>query len=181
MCEKISEPFPYTIDRASVYLHALPELSGEMCDELPYGTRLRTVGEKYTSDTGSIWYRCETDYGYCGFLQEKYLVSDAPENPEPLYPFVVIAPFCDVLLDSLYKYRPILTLPRGSVVLARRASLSDDRFFPILHKNRRFFVPTAALRPYISPQNARKRNVHFRPFEVCISFRMKMTFSHCPN
>ena len=65
MCEKISEPFPYTIDRASVYLHALPELSGEMCDELPYGTRLRTVGEKYTSDTGSIWYRCETDYGYC--------------------------------------------------------------------------------------------------------------------
>ena len=157
MCEKISEPFPYTIDRASVYLHALPELSGEMCDELPYGTRLRTVGEKYTSDTGGIWYRCETDYGYCGFLQEKYLVSDAPENPEPLYPFVVIAPFCDVLLDSLYKYRPILTLPRGSVVLARRASLSDDRFFPILHKNRRFFVPTAALRPYISSQNAQKR------------------------
>ena len=31
--------YPYTIDRASVYMHTTPELSGEMCDELPYGTR----------------------------------------------------------------------------------------------------------------------------------------------
>ena len=111
MCEKISEPFPYTIDRASVYLHALPELSGEMCDELLYGTRLRTVGEKYTSDTGSIWYRCETEYGYCGFLQEKYLVSGAPENPEPLYPFVFGAGTATTIRSRPAKsFRPVTKL-----------------------------------------------------------------------
>ena len=157
MCEKTSDThtdsFPYAIDRASIYMHSTPELSGEMCDELPYGTRLHVIGDKCLSDTSGAWYRCETDYGYCGYVQEKYLVpSPVSDNPEPLYPFVVTAPFCDVLLDSLYKYRPILTLPRASVVLARRPSLCGDRFFPIYHKNRRFFVPTASLRPYIPPQ-----------------------------
>ena len=59
--------YPYTIDRASVYMHTTPELSGEMCDELPYGTRLRVLSEA-ASDSGIAWVRCETAYGYCGYL-----------------------------------------------------------------------------------------------------------------
>ena len=149
--------YPYTIDRASVYMHTTPELSGEMCDELPYGTRLRVLSEA-ASDSGIAWVRCETAYGYCGYLPEKVLAPapfcDAVPH-EKLYAFAVTAPFCDVLLDSLYKYRPILTLPRAAVVLARRPTLSSDRFFPILHKGRRFFVPTAALRPLLTEQKGR--------------------------
>ena len=149
--------YPYTIDRASVYMHTTPELSGEMCDELPYGTRLRVLSEA-APDSGIAWVRCETAYGYCGYLPEKVLApapfSDAVPH-EKLYAFAVTAPFCDVLLDSLYKYRPILTLPRAAVVLARRPTLSSDRFFPILHKGRRFFVPTAALRPLLTEQKGR--------------------------
>lgn len=151
--------YPFTIDRASVYMHTTPELSGEMCDELPYGTRLRKLPEPPQTETGVCWVRCETSYGYCGYLPEKVLApatqSDS-DSHEALYPFTVTAAFCDVLLDSVYKYRPILTLPRASVVLARRPSLSNDRFFPILHKNRRFFVPTAALRPL--PYEQKRRN-----------------------
>ena len=90
--------YPYTIDRASVYMHTTPELSGEMCDELPYGTRLRVLSEA-SSDSGMAWVRCETAYGYCGYLPEKVLtpapVFDAPQ--EKLYAFAVTACCCAVL------------------------------------------------------------------------------------
>ena len=149
--------YPYRIDHAAVYMHTTPELSGEMCDELPYGTRLRILSKVPQTDSLS-WVRCETSYGYCGYLPEKALSpQEADTVGEKLYSFAVTASFCDVLLDSVYKYRPILTLPRASVVLARRPTLSKDRFFPIYHKSRRFFVPTAALRPLDTQKRRNER------------------------
>lgn len=144
----MSEP-TYRIDRPSVFMHVTPDIAGEVSDELPYGTGVRKLSGPFDAAGHGSYYRCETEYGYCGYLHEKYLNSpDEADGEEPLYPFVVTAPYCDVLIDSLYKYRPIVTLPRGARVYARRERLGADRFFPILHKKRRCFVPSAALRPY---------------------------------
>lgn len=141
--------FIFRIDRPSVFMHVIPDITGEVSDELPYGTGVRKLSEPVSAaGGGGNYYRCETEYGYCGYLHEKYFTSFEETDGETLYPFVIAAPYCDVLIDSLYKYRPVVTLPRAALVFARRESAGADRFFPILHKKRRFFVPTAALRPY---------------------------------
>ncbi len=135
------------IEYPSVYLHLLPEPLSEVCDELPYGTCV-TISEN--AERKNEYIRCETEYGYSGYLHEKYIGEDirSREAEETRYPFVVCAPFCDLHIDSVYKYRPIMTLPRASVVYGARASLGKERFFSVFHKEHRFFVPTFALRPY---------------------------------
>lgn len=137
----------FRIARPSVYLHTCPDVTSEVSDELPYGTGVKRLSCT-ESASGGAWCRCETEYGYCGYLHEKYLEEDAEPAEETLYPFMIAASFCDVLVDSLYKYRPLTTLPRSGLVYARRGELGADRFFPILYKKRRCFVPAAALRPY---------------------------------
>lgn len=145
-------PFPYSIERPSVYLHTRPDIVSDVCDELMFGTRLQLHAASDTTNEPSLleegsWSRVKTDYGYCGYIQTRYLSNEMPEAGEVLFPYYVVAPFCDVLADSVYKYRPLFTLPRTSVVYARRENVGADRFFPILYRSKRFFVPSAALRP----------------------------------
>ena len=142
------------VNRPSVYMHVRADSASEVCDELPYGTPLMPLAPPVPAKNGGGCYvRCETDYGYSGYVHEKYMISDSDEASDPIYRFRVTAPFCDLLADSVYRYRPILTVPRGSVLLSRKEHLGTDRFFPVTAQNRTYFVPTAALRPFCVRDN----------------------------
>lgn len=156
----VPERASYTVERPSVYLHTRPDIASEVCDEVLFGTRLEpnapdAPSEQDASDPSdssdssdrTSWSRVKTDYGYCGYIQNKYLSAETEPDAGETFPFWVTAPFCDVLADSVYKYRPLFTLPRASMVKARRDSVGGDRFFPIVCMGRRFFVPSCAIRP----------------------------------
>lgn len=129
-----------TINFPSVYMHTSPDIASEVSDELLYGTTVRKIGK-----TGD-YFRCETDYGYSGYIHTRYIAE--PENTSGASAFVVTAPFADLLTDALYKYRPVITLPRGSIIYSRHKLCSCDRFFPVMHRGHRCYIPTASVSPY---------------------------------
>ncbi len=135
----------FLIDRPSVFLHAEPSALSPVSDQLLYGTVVTVLSP--SADTPFV--RCETDYGYCGFLNGKYLRT---EEPVGLFPFIVKAPFCDLLPDRRFRRRPLTSLSRGCVVYAAHKHLARERFSPVRFAGRELFVPTQALSPFAMRQ-----------------------------
>lgn len=149
------EKAQYRIARPSVYMHTSPEVTGEVGDELLYGTELKKVGES------GEYLRCETSYGYCGYVRKKHL-SEC-KIPDDMKPYVVTASHCDVLTEAVYKYRPVLTLPRGSIIYSRHILSRSNGFFSISHKGHKCYVPSFAVKAYRKPTLQPVENItHFR-------------------
>lgn len=130
----------YRITRPSVYMHTSPAITGEVGDELLYGTELKKAGES------GEYLRCETSYGYCGYVKKKYLTE--LKVPEDTKPYIVTASHCDVLTEAVYKYRPVITLPRGSIIHSRHILSASRGFFSVNHRNHKCYVPSSAVKPY---------------------------------
>lgn len=133
----------------SVFMHTSADIASEVSDELLYGTTVRKISPPIPAKNGSgNYYRCETDYGYSGYLHEKYLGFPDNSDTDGLIPYIITASCCDILIDCVYKYRPVLTLSRASIVRAKRVCTGSERFFPIFHKGCRCFVPSFAVKRY---------------------------------
>lgn len=130
----------YFINHPSVYMHTSPDIASEVCDELLYGTTLKKIA-MYAE-----YFRCETSYGYSGYVHERYLYEKDIINDAK--PYIVTSPCCDLLTDSVYRYRPVVTLSRGSIIYSNHSLSHSDRFFSVMHRKHRCFVPSYAVKPY---------------------------------
>ena len=129
-----------TITFPSVFMHTLPDISSEVSDELLYGTHLEKIGES------GDYIRCETGYGYSGYVHKRYL-SEVTDT-EKASPFIVSAVFADLLAHDTYKYRPVITLPKGSIIHARHKPSENSRFAEVLHRGHKCYIPSNAIIPY---------------------------------
>ena len=132
----------YVIRHPSAYMHLAPDVRSEASDELLYGAVLRKVSSK--SQNG--FFRCETSYGYSGYVCERYLSDLNEKTGEKTY--IVTAPECDLLCEPVYKYRPIMTLSRGSLLRSDAAFDGDSRFYKVAHGNNCCYVRSDAIKPY---------------------------------
>lgn len=109
----------YCVKTASAYFHEFPSSGSAVTDELLYGTRIFAVSpEKETEN----WLCAETMYGYRGFVRKKDVRRKT--GLQLGKSFTVTSPFCDILPKPEYKYKPLLTIPRGSKVV-KNSSYSD--------------------------------------------------------
>lgn len=141
--------FPYRITHPSVYIHTEPDITSDVCDELLYGTSLRTVSAPTPAIKGKgSYYRIETQYGYCGYINEKYLLP--PDKlPEQVYSYITTSPASDLLPESAFRKRPLATIPGGSIVLSTRSSLqTGEKFFPVLYRGKKCYIRSEVLREH---------------------------------
>lgn len=103
-------------------MHLCPDAKSEVTDELLYGTEVFFEDESYG---GFVF--CKTDYGYSGYVD----ISDLSPKKGRGTKYVVTSPFCDFYEYPEYRFSPILTLPRGSVINGNESSCRDDRFVGI--------------------------------------------------
>ncbi len=132
----------YTVKTAFAYLtYKNPDKTLSLCetaDELLYGFEVEST-EKITK--GHIF--VTTDYGYNGYIKSEYLSEDLSNNRA-----IVSSYSADLLLSPEYKYPPVMTLSKGSIV-----SLTGEyeRFYSVkMHDGKTLYI--------------RKENVIKEPF-----------------
>lgn len=150
------------ITRPSVYMHIVKDTSSEVSDQLLYGTGLTVL----KNENGIC--RCETDYGYSGYLSKKYIDFSDDFPCLDRYKYVIAAPFADLLKTPECKYRPMLTLHKGSVVESdKKISRCSSDFFPVMHMGKICYVPKCALRQCINVIDAISVNTHALRKRIC--------------
>ncbi len=94
-------------------LHAEPNLSAELVDEVLYGMAVHILEE-----SNSDWVRVRTAYRYEGFCQKEQLLIDEPKAnswvDEATY--VVTQNFTDVLREPRIQSTKLTTLVKGSLI-----------------------------------------------------------------
>ena len=130
----------FIINFPSVYMHTAPNPLSEVCDELLYGTTIKKIGES------GDFFRCETSYGYSGYLHKRYFGEKYTLSHSS--PFIVTSAFCDLLTEPVYKYRPVMTLPRGSIIYSRHLPARAGKFMPAIHKKHKCYIPSDAIKPF---------------------------------
>ncbi len=102
----------YYVKSPSTYFYESPDLNSPVTDQVLHGTTLVTVEEKDIEQNNFLY--CETSYGYRGFVSSQDIERRTGKNM--LVAYIVVSPFCDVLAVPEYKYLPLATLPKGSIV-----------------------------------------------------------------
>ena len=125
----------YFVKSPSAFFYEQASKSSAVTDELLYGTRLFGVSSEPESEQ---WMCAETDFGYRGFVQKSNVQRRTGAGISER--FVVTAPFCDVLPVPEYKYRPFLTLPKGSILEKTSDYGNVCGFTDVSICGKRFFV-----------------------------------------
>lgn len=124
----------------SVYMHTSPSVTSKVSDELLYGTRLE-ITKQYKD-----FARCTTEYGYSGYVQKR-LLSPINDMPKAI-PYIVKSTFADLFSESTCKYRPVTTLPKGSIIYSEGRTGSDGRLLEVFHRGNRCYIPQKSVCPY---------------------------------
>lgn len=127
----------YVVKTPVAYMHAQPKLSSEVTDELLYGTKLFGICDNPDEESSDMFY-CETSYGYRGFISKKNLFAVSGTNKPEHY--LITSRFCDVLVLPEYKFKPVFTLPFGSVVQKSTPVSSINGFTDIDFFGKNLFV-----------------------------------------
>ena len=109
----------YRVKVPSAYFYETPDKQSAVTDELLYGMTLVSV-ESCAEQEGAFLY-CETSYGYRGFVKNDCV--ERKTGKQILDEYIVVTSFCDVLYVPEYKYKPVMTLPKGSIVYRKPDSL----------------------------------------------------------
>ena len=134
----------FTVKVPSAFMHESPKVSSECTDELLFGTKLFSICDNPDEEVSDMLY-CETSYGYRGFIKRKHLSRRIGTNRKTQY--TVISRFCDILPLPEYKFKPILTLPMGSVVEKSTSFGEVGGFTDIEISGRRMFVRASCIKP----------------------------------
>ena len=127
----------------STFMHASPKISSESTDELIFGTRLFSICQNPDEEKSDMLY-CETSYGYRGFVKRKHLLRKT--GPARKTEYVVVSRFCDVLPLPEYKFKPLLTLPMGSILEKSTSFGEVGGFTDIEISGRRMFVRAGCIK-----------------------------------
>ena len=121
----------YFVSEPTTFMYLYPDKKSEVTDELLYGTNVKLMDESYA---GFVF--CRTEYGYDGYVDVKGL---SPKK-EMATKYVVTSSFCDFYEYPEYRFSPLLTLPRGSIVEGRETNCREQRFRSITFGEKTFFV-----------------------------------------
>lgn len=124
----------------SVFMHTSPDISSETSDELLYGTPVKRIG------TSGDYVRCETEYGYSGYVHRRYISSEEEKQSSAV--FVVKSIFADILPEPVYKYRPIITVPCGSLVYSEKKAEAYGSFIAVEHRGHKCYIPSGCVSVY---------------------------------
>ncbi len=134
------------IEKPLVRMYPSESLTGEVSDELVFGTRLEVL-----SACGIAAY-CRTSYGYEGYVNA-WELSALREGSEDLQDkkeaHILYAP-CDVLPKAEYREKPLMHLHIGSEVFL--TGERDDRFAACRIGGKKGYLPLYAL-PDPVPEN----------------------------
>ena len=114
-------------------MYLYPDKKSEVTDELLYGTNVISVDESYA---GYLF--CKTDYGYTGYVDVSHLSPKKQKGEK----YVVISPFCDIYSIPEYRFSPIISLPRGSIIEGERKKCREGRFACIKSGGKELFLPS---------------------------------------
>ena len=118
-------------------MYLYPDKKSEVTDELLYGTNVFSVDESYA---GFLF--CKTDYGYSGYVDVSAL-SEKNTNKEK---YVVTSTFCSLYNLPEYRFSPVITLPKGSIIAGEAEKCRDDRFVALSTQNGRYFAPSHCIK-----------------------------------
>ena len=137
----------FEIKIPSVYLFEQPDSSSPVSDELLYGT-LVTCPDRRDGRNGYL--SVTTSYGYTGYCARTQL-SPTGNDPISGKPYFVRAPFCDLLPAPEYRYRPIMTITKGSIVRLFTPLDERSRFVEGIHGPNRCYMRTDSLAEFPDP------------------------------
>lgn len=126
----------FTVNKPSVWLYKTDDLTGEVSDELLFGTVLELLSEK---DTTAY---CRTDYGYCGYINRWDLCDCIIEDCGDEKKQFVYSP-CDILQTPEYKRAPLMSLSRGSRIEILKEY--NERFSVCVVGNKKYYIANVAL------------------------------------
>ena len=110
-------------------LYRAPDLQSEYVDEALYGMGLTIL------DTVSGFYKVKMFYGYEGYV-EKPFVCDQLHEPN----MMVSISFADLLPEAENFYRPIMTLPKGSLLDVGFSEQFEKHGFVVLPNKRVYYI-----------------------------------------
>ncbi len=127
----------YYVSKPSCFMHLCPDGKSEVTDELLYGTTVTFSEESY----GGFVY-CKTFYGYGGYVD----ISVLSPKKEKATEFVVTSRFCDLYSLPEYRFSPLMTLPKGSIIEANETDSFDERFVGLSFDGKAYFAPRGCIK-----------------------------------
>jgi len=134
---KASDYMEYYVSKPSCFMHLCPDDKSEVTDELLYGTSVTFSDESYG---GFVF--CKTCYGYGGYVD----ISSLSPKKEEGTRFVVTSRFCDLYSLPEFRFSPLMTLPKGSIIEGDETDSFDERFVGISMGGKKFFAPKSCVR-----------------------------------
>ncbi len=129
----------YYVSKPTSFMHLCPDGKSEVTDELLYGTSVTFSDESYG---GFVF--CTTDYGYSGYVDISCLTKNTLSGER----YVVTSSFCDLYKYPEYRFPPVITLPRGSIITAQESKSPDDRFVCFVHGENIYFAPAGCVKKH---------------------------------
>ncbi|PKM63106.1 MAG: glycoside hydrolase [Firmicutes bacterium HGW-Firmicutes-21] len=117
-------------------LYAAPDLKSEHIDEALFGMGCTVL------DTVSGFYKIRMFYGYEGYIEKPFIC-------EPLHKpnMMVSVPFSDLLPEGRNFYRPVMTLPQGSLVDVGFSEQFERYGFVVLPNKRVYYMHKKHIKP----------------------------------
>lgn len=137
-------------------MHLCPDAKSEVTDELLYGTGVTFSEESY----GGFVY-CKTHYGYGGYVD----ISDLSLKKESGTKFIVTSRFCDLYSIPEYRFAPLMTLPKGSIIEGNETDSFEERFVGISFSGKNYYTPKKCIKKlslvsaYVDENTKRKQIV----------------------
>lgn len=129
----------YFVSTPSAFLYLLDNKKCEVSDELIYGTKV-FLQQKSADGLALI----KTDYGYSGWIESDKIKPK--ENLNNSQKFIITSSFCDFYEYPEYRFSPLLTLVRGSIIDAVEAECPVEKFIQLEFENKTFFAPRKCIR-----------------------------------
>ena len=124
----------YSVCAQSAFLYLLDNKKCEVTDEVIYGTTV--YKEKESSDNLAF---IKTDYGYSGWIDKNKI--KLKNNLQDSKKFIVTSSFCDFYEYPEYRFSPLLTLVRGSIVQAKETECPIEKFIQLEFDGKTYFTP----------------------------------------
>ncbi len=126
----------YYINKPITFMHLRDSESSEVTDVLLYGTAVY----KQTDNKKGLCF-VKTDYGYSGYVDIKDCsVQSLPNDAVPYEKYRVAAPVCHMYISTEYRNKPVLSLPRGSIVTGHLENVKNTDFCCISDNEKRLFA-----------------------------------------
>ncbi|HOJ48131.1 MAG TPA: C40 family peptidase [Bacillota bacterium] len=138
-------------------LYKAPDLTSEYVDEALFGMGLTIL------DTVSGFYKVKMFYGYEGYV-EKPFVCDQIHEPNRM----VCSSFADLLPEAKNFYRPVMTLPQGSLLDVGFSDQFERYGFVVLPNKRVFYIHKNHIKPL--PKTKNKSEAELRKSIVDAAF-----------